>query len=151
MVDRTEGVDPQRLRYPLLHRNLPTHMDTDDDYADAYLAEAHDEGLSIRISQNNYHMQYDSYTTDWFLQSIKQQKKGLGAYDEIKQARKEGLLALEKDKAKNVWLRDTAEGEVEKKTRELAEMVRGAPIDVRSEPATAPAAKVDEDQTMGGV
>ncbi len=148
MVDRTEGVDPQRLRYPLIHRNLPAHTDTDEDYTENYFPGFHDENLSIRISQNNYHMQYDSYTSDWFLQSIKQQQRGLSAYEEAKQARKEGLKALVNDKAKNIWLKDAAEGEVEKKTKDFGEWISS---DVKSESATVPAAQVDEDQPMGGI
>ena len=107
MLDRTEGIDPKRLHYPLIHRNLPAQMDTDDDYDNAYSPAFHDDALILRISPNNYHILYEPGTSDWFLQSIKQQKKGLGAYEEIKQTRKEGLKALVEGKEQNVWLKDT--------------------------------------------
>ena len=151
MVDRTEGIDPQKIRYPLIHRNLPAQTDADEDYIDVALPIFYDEGLMIRISQNNYHMQYESYTADWFLHSAKQQQRGLSAYEEIKQARKKGLKALVEDKAKNGWLRNAAEGEVEKMGKEFREWIQPGSTDEKSEPVATSAAAVDEDQVMSGV
>ena len=151
MLDRTEGIDPKRLNYPLIHRNLPAQMDTDDDYDNAYSPAFHDDGLVLRISPNNYHILYEPGTSDWFLQSVKQQKKGLGAYEEIKQARKKGLKALVEDKDKNVWLKDATEGEAQNRIEEFVQWLKVGPAGVRPELSAVPAAEDGGDQIMGGL
>ena len=150
MLDRTEGIDPKKLHYPLIHRNLPTQMETDDDYNNAYSPAFHDDGLVLRISPNNYHILYEPGTSDWFLQSINQQKKGLGAYEETKQSRKEGLKALVEDKEKNIWLKNATEGEVKNTNEEFVKWMKMGPAGVRPEPSAAPTAESGGDQIMSG-
>ena len=150
MWDQTEGVDPRSLNYPLLHRNLPSQMDTDEEYDSAYSPAFHEDGLVIRISPNNYHLLYDPGTVDCFLHGVKQQKKGLTGYDEIKQARSAGLKALVENEEKNVFSRDATEGQTETMNAEFRRWITEGPDNVRREPAAIPAADDAGDQLMGG-
>ena len=150
MWDQTEGIDPSSINYPLLHRNLPSQMDTDEEYNSAYSPAFHEDGLVVRISPNNYHLLYDPGTSDWFLHGIKQQKKGLAGYEEVKQSRKEGLKTLADSKDNNAWLRDTTAGQVEKTQTEFAMWIKDGPVGVRREAANASANENSGDQVMGG-
>lgn len=150
MWDQTEGIDLRKLNYPLLHRNLPSQMDTDEEYTSAYSPAFHADGLVIRISPNNYHLLYDPATSDWFLHGAKQQKKGLTGYDEIKRNRKEGLKALVNDKEKNTWLRDATEAQAETTITEFGRWINEGPEGTRHKSAGASATEGTVDQVMGG-
>ena len=149
MWDQTEGIEPRKLNYPLLHRNLPSQMDTDEEYNSAYSPAFHEDGLVIRISPNNYHILYDPGTSDWFLQGVKQQKKGLAGYHEIKQSRREGLKVLVDDKKKNEWLKDATEGQAEIINKEFERWIKEGPEGVRRDPAAVSATEEPGDEIMG--
>ena len=141
MLDRTEGVPPGKIQFPFLRRNLPAKLETDEEYAEAYSPASNQDGLVIRISPNSYHMLYDPGTADWWLHSVKQQKRGLGAYAETKKSRTAGLKALTEDKSKNLWMSGLSDEAIDQINQNFEIWMKEGPPDVRkSKEATNPSA-----------
>ena len=125
-------------------------MDTDEDYSNAFSPAFHEDSLGIRISPNNYHLLYDPSTSDWFFHGVKQQKKGLAGYDEVKQPRKEGLKASVDDKEKNAWLKDATEGQAGTLQSDFSRWIMEGPEGVRRQPPDVTTTEDTGDQVMGG-
>ena len=73
------------------------------------------DGLVIRISSNNYHLLYDPFTADWWVQSATFRKRGLGGMLELREERRKGLHRLVEregvdEQAKGVFERWIREG-----------------------------------------
>ena len=155
MLGRTEGVQARSTSLPFLHRNFPSQLETDDEYNDDYSPASHEDGLVLRISPQNYHILYDPGTSDWFTHSVKQQKKGLGAYEQAKQGRIEGLKTVMENQDLNPWIKAAQPGEVEKTNEDFARWIQDGPPDVRMETdqAAAPVVVATDaiaDEVMGG-
>ena len=123
MLDRTEGIPLSRLSAPYLRRNMPAFLTARDNTASVdevgddkrYSVPMYNhDGLVIRISPNNYHILYDPYTSDWWVQSIGVRKRGLGAYSEIREQRKKAMEELFERKERNEWMKEMEDGEIEK-------------------------------------
>lgn len=133
MLDRTEGVPPEKLSFPFLRRNLPAKLDTEEEYSETYPPSYNEDGLVIRISPNSYHMLYDPGTVDWWVHGPKQQKRGLGMYERVKEGRRKGLQALIEDKERNAWMKEmTAEG-VDQVNADFRTWIQLGPKDVRDQ------------------
>jgi len=55
------------------------------------------------------------------------QKKGLGAYKEVSEARKKGLESLVEDKERNEWMRDMSDEKIEKTKEEFNRWIKDGP------------------------
>ena len=133
MLDRTEGIPPEKIQFPFLRRNLPTQLDTEEEYNEAYSPAYSEDGLIIRISPNNYHMLYDPGTADYWIHTVKQQKRGLKGYAEVKEHRKAALKAMTEDKEKNAWMRGRSDAVIEQTNRDYEIWIKDGPADVRAE------------------
>jgi len=95
MRDRTEGIDLGKLRLPFLKRNMPSMLGDEDDYTNAYgTPQWNEDGLVVRISQDNYHLLYDPATSDWWVHNNAVRKRGLGAHEEVQKERSEKFDTL---------------------------------------------------------
>lgn len=133
MFDRTEGVPVSNMRLPYLRRNLPFKTtklldspNVSEDISHLLPVHSHD-ALVIRIAPHNYHMVYDPHTSDWFLQSITTRKRGLGAYEELKQQRTQGLERLVNSKESNKWMQKQSEEEIAKTKERFQAWIRDGP------------------------
>ncbi|MCJ1477564.1 Transcriptional regulatory protein sin3 [Lambiella insularis] len=82
MRDPTEGV-PHNIQWPLLRRNTPKDLESEDDYSQAYLPQWNEDGLTVRFD-GNYHMTYDSGTTDWWVHDKKVSRRGLKGAESLR-------------------------------------------------------------------
>lgn len=95
MRDRTEGIELGKLQLPFLKRNMPSMLGDEDDYNDLYgTPQWNEDGLVVRISQDNYHLLYDPGTSDWWVHNNAIRKRGLGAYEDLHEKRKGNFEAL---------------------------------------------------------
>lgn len=95
MRDRTEGIELERLQLPFLKRNVPSMLGDEEDYTNEYgIPQWNEDGLVVRIGQDNYHLLYDPGTSDWWVHNNAVRKRGLGAYEELHKERKEKFEAL---------------------------------------------------------
>ena len=133
MLDRTEGVPPERIQFPFLRRNLPAKMETEEEYNEAFSPSFNEDGLVIRISPNSYHILYDPGTADWWIHSIKQQKRGLSGQAALKEKRKKGLDSLINSSERNVWMIGKTEEEVSQQNSDIRTWLVDGPEDVRRE------------------
>ena len=88
MRERTEGVQLSDLHWPFLKRNMPPMLDDEDDYNNLYGSpQWNEDGLILRISQDNYHLLYDSGTSEWWIHNTAVRKRGLGGYEDVQKER----------------------------------------------------------------
>ena len=155
MLDHTEGVEFADLRLPFLRRNMPFPRSSTSSSAAKKATDTstatgaggagnednigllgkdfaatpmwNQDGLVMRISPNNYHILYDPYTSDWWVQSTTFRKRGLGAQGEVSKERKKGLEALFEGKERNAWMRRMAVEDVEEVKRKFGVWVREGP------------------------
>lgn len=125
---------------------MPSKLESVEDYDSMYTPAANEDGLIIRISPSNYHMQYDPETSDWWVQSRSVQKRGLGAYNEAKETRKKGLEAVFESREKNEWMKALGEEEVEKTKRDFSKWMSEGPAAA----VNGIGAGGDGDAVMGG-
>lgn len=152
MLDRTEGVPPDKLQFPFLRRNLPSQLSSEDDYSDRYNPLCNEDGLVIRIAPNNYHMLYDPGTMDWLIHGRKQQKRGLKAYTEVKESRLAGLKCLTDDRTKSEWMRGKSDEAIQETLADFAAWIADGPPDVRAEKkAAAPPVSTASTSTIPAV
>ncbi len=88
MRDLTEGIDLSKVRWPFLKRNMPPPLDTEEEYNRVYTPQWNADNLVIRISPNNYHMQYDPNTQDWWVHDRIVRERGMTGMEEARQERK---------------------------------------------------------------
>ena len=121
------------MRLPYLRRNLPFSTSKLSEGANSTeefeyrLPIQSKDGLVIRISPNNYHIVYDKETRDWWVQSMTTRKKGLGAYEELKQKRKEGFERLVNSKEMNPWMNRSSEDEVKAMKETFEAWIKSGP------------------------
>lgn len=162
MFDRTEGVPLSKLSLPFLHRSIPPKLDSEEDYNNAYAPAWNEDGLVIRINSQSYRILYDVHTSDWWVHSTSQQKRGLSAYGDVKESRRKGLEALLEDRKKNAWMKEMSDTEIDKTNDEFGRWIREGPDAATSAAAAAvpvagdvksiggPDEAGDADEVMGG-
>lgn len=95
MRDRTEGIELKKLQLPFLKRNISSMLPDEEDYANEYgVPQWNEDGLVVRISQDNYHLLYDPGTSDWWVHNLGVRSRGLGKYEDVKRERKERFEGL---------------------------------------------------------
>ena len=146
MRDRTEGVSLADIHWPFLKRNMPPTLGDEDDYTNAYgTPQWNEDGLTIRISQESYHILYDPGTSEWWVHNNTFRKRGLGAYEELHKERSQKYEALFGEKGKLMEAREG--GQLEKETEEFKQWVQHGP----SADADRGNEKADDgDEAMGG-
>lgn len=129
MLDRTEGLPLSRLSWPFLKRNLPANLESQEETGNPTYEPPlwSEDGLIVRISPNSYNMLYDPGTADWWAHSPRSCKRGLGAYEEVREARKRGFEAFVGDREKNEWMRETGEEEIRKVKEAYESWIRDGP------------------------
>ena len=163
MLDRTEGVALSQVHAPYLRRNMPAFLTikekapSADEVADdrRYSVPMYNhDGLVIRISPNNYHILYDPYTSDWWIQSTGVRRRGLGAYEEVIEQRKRGVEALFEKKERNEWMKGIEEAEIERTKDTFQRWIKHGPVALERGSAVeaAPVAGIDgaSDTIMSG-
>ena len=113
-----------------------------------------EDGLVIRISPNNYHILYDPYTSDWWVQSTGVRKRGLGAYLEVKEHRKKGIEAMFETKERNEWMKGADDAKIAGKKAIFTQWIRDGPTALEGGgPGLPPATTLDTnaDAVMGGI
>ena len=156
MLDHTEGVPLSSIRLPYLRRNMPfsspSKEGSGEEVADTNgfaVPMYNEDGLVLRISPNNYHILYDPYTSDWWIQSTTFRKRGLGAYEEVKQQRKKGMESLFNSKERNGWMKGLDHTEIEKTKSTFHDWIKDGPAVLGGDAAAAPETEVT-DAVMGG-
>ena len=156
MLDHTEGVPLSSIRLPYLRRNMPFPPPSKDtsseevaDMTGFAVPMYNEDGLVLRISPNNYHILYDPYTSDWWIQSAAFRKRGLGAYEEVKQERKRGLQALFDNRERNEWMKGLQDMEIEKTRATFESWIKDGPAVLEGDAATALENRT-ADAIMGG-
>lgn len=124
MRDLTEGIDLSKTDWPFLKRNMPPMLRSEEEYNRLYTPQENKDHLTIRISPNNYHIQYDPFTEDYFLHAPIVQKRGLvAAQGIVKQKRK--TLFREKFSMNDKWTADLAQDEVDNINSDFSLWIKG--------------------------
>lgn len=107
MCDLTEGIPLAKLQFPLLKRNLPAPLADEDEYTSLYGSpQWNEDGLTFRISQDNYHILYDPDTSEWWVHNNAVRKRGLSAYEAVKKQRKDNFETLFGENGKLIVAKD---------------------------------------------
>ena len=117
MRDWTEGV-PRTIRWPLLRRNLPKNLETEEDLGQAYLPAYNSDGLSVRIVPNNYHLLWDIGSTDWWVHQKTVRSRGVKGLAQLNEERKRKFEELFSKNLK--WAEGLSEDEMNKRNAEFA-------------------------------
>ena len=88
MRDLTEGIDLAKLHWPFLKRNLPPLLETEEEYSRVYIPQSNSDNLVIRINANNYHLQYEPNTQDFWVHDKVVRRRGMERMEEAKEQRK---------------------------------------------------------------
>lgn len=88
MRDLTEGIDLAKLAWPFLKRNMPPLLETEEEYSRVYTPQWNADNLVIRINANNYHMQYEPNTQDFWVHDKVVRQRGMERMEEAKEQRK---------------------------------------------------------------
>ena len=148
MRDWTEGV-PHSIRWPFLRRNIPKDLETEEEYSQTYLPQWNEDGLSIRIAANNYHLLYDPGTADWWVHDGKVRQRGLNGAAAL---RKERNQLFEGKFVQNpAWMKEMDKTAVEEVLRKYEELLGdGTVTGLEMTEDNQPTADVTVDEVMTG-
>lgn len=103
MRDRTEGISLSSIQLPFLKRNMPPVLGDEEDYNNVYgTPQWNEDGLVVRISQENYHLLYDPGTSDWWVHNAGVRSRGVKGYEEGRRERGERFRGLFGEKGRLV-------------------------------------------------
>jgi len=145
-VEPTEGVVRARLQKSVLSRNLPASSDADSDSGDARKPLSYSEGLVLRICINSSKIVYEPGTSEFFIynsgaSSEEERAKRLEAAQRTSQKRRE---QFEEKMVMNLpWMKDLSREEVQKKTDDCNNWMKGAPPASEAGPAAAEPDKME--------
>lgn len=124
MRDLTEGIDLSKTDWPFLKRNMPPMLKSEEEYNNLYTPQENKDHLTIRISPNNYHIQYDPFTEDYFVHAPIVQKRGLAAAQgKVKEKRK--AIFGEKFGINARWMASLTQDEVEGINSDFIRWIKG--------------------------
>ena len=124
MRDQTEGVPQHKTWLPYLRRNLPPVLDNLEEYNRIYSnPQNNQDGLQMRINLENYHLQYEPLSADWFVHDDTVRKMGLSGIREVSEERRKNFV----DKfVKNArWMAGMSKVEIQKRIEETASLIKG--------------------------
>lgn len=124
MRDLTEGIDLSKIDWPFLKRNMPPMLRSEEEYNRLYTPQENKDHLTIRISPNNYHIQYDPFTEDYFLHAPIVQKRGLAAAQGTAKQKRETVFR-EKFSMNIKWMAGLAKDEVDSINSDFSQWIKG--------------------------
>lgn len=127
--DLTEGIELGKLNWPFLKRNMPPMLKTEEEYNRVYTPQTNVDNLTLRISPNNYHIQYDPQTEDWWIHAKDVQSRGLAAIDEVKAERRTKFV--ENFDTNPQWMAEKSKEDVDKINRDFSQWLNGDSIPKR--------------------
>lgn len=143
MRDLTEGIDLAKLAWPFLKRNMPPLLETEEEYSRVYTPQWNADGLVIRINANNYHMQYEPHTQDFWVHDKVVRQRGMDRMEEAKEQRKTRFRRkFGGDSA--AWMRVLTKEEADKVNEDFKEWVKGDGVSAEPDQNPAPDAAVME-------
>ena len=157
MRDQTEGVSLSDIRLPFLKRNMPPMLADEEEYNNTYgIPQWNQDGLNITIqppahppnSPRAYKLLYEEFTADWWVHNSSVQKRGLGAYEEVVNDRKEKFNALFGQKGSIIEEKSGAE--LDNETETFEHWIRYGPAVPSTRPEGAVDDGIDADEIMGG-
>lgn len=125
MRDLTEGIDLGKLNWPFLKRNMPLMLETEQEYNRVYTPQWNCDELIIRISPDNYHIQYESHTQEWFVHDVKVRRRGLSGMKEAREERNQNFRKLFGG-AGTKWKKGLTKEEVESHNQDFSQLVKGS-------------------------
>ena len=146
MRDLTEGMDLSKIDWPFLRRNMPPMLDTEEEYTRVYTPQWNEDGLVIRISANNYHMQYDPLTHDWWVHNAAVQKRGLEGRIRMKDERKQKFQ--EKFELNNTWMVGKSVEDVDEINQEYRQWIDHGPKSEKDTAQDVVTRRVGTDEVM---
>lgn len=124
MRDLTEGIDLGKLNWPFLKRNMPPVLETEQEYNRVYTPQWNADELVVRISPNNYHLQYEPLTQEWWVHDARVRRRGLSAMEEAVDERRSKFQEKFGRNGK-LWAASLAEEEAEKLNQDFSRWVKG--------------------------
>lgn len=123
MRDMTEGIDISKITWPFLKRNMPPPLESEEEYNNVYIPQWNADDLVIRISPNNYHMQYEPNTQDWWIHDKTVTQRGMLGMEEAKGERKAKFR--NKFEIATPWMAGMTEEEIENVNAEFRRWING--------------------------
>ena len=131
----------------------------EEEYNNTYgIPQWNQDGLMITIqppahppnSPRAYKLLYEEYTSDWWVHNNHVQKRGLGAYGEVMQERKEKFSKMFGENG--TLIKDKSGAELEQQTQDFKRWIQDAPATVAAEqrPDGTSEGVDDGDEIMGG-
>ena len=125
MRDQTEGVPPEKMWFPFMRRNLPAMLESEEEYERLWgRPMSVQENLQMRINQENYHLQYEPFTEDWFVHDDAVRRVGVSGMKDVSAERKQNFLTKFVENPK--WKADMSKEEADKTTEEAERWIKGA-------------------------
>lgn len=143
MRDLTEGIDLAKLAWPFLKRNMPPLLETEEEYSRVYTPQWNADGLVIRINANNYHMQYEPHTQDFWVHDKVVRQRGMERMEEAKEQRKT-RFRRKFGADSTAWMRVLTKEEADKVKEDFKEWVKGDGVSAEPDQKPAPDAAVLE-------
>ena len=132
MRDQTEGVPQDKTFLPYLRRNLPPTLDSLEEYERVYSnPQFNHDGLTLRISAENYHILYEPLSNEWFVQDDSVRKLGMPGMQDVREERKRRFE--EKFVRSPKWMADLSKEDVERKIEEAARLIKGVTAEAETE------------------
>lgn len=158
MRDQTEGVKLSDIHLPFLKRNMPPMLADEEEYNNTYgIPQWNQDGLVITIqppahppnSPRAYKLLYEEYTSDWWVHNDSVRKRGLGAYGEVMNERKDKFAAIFGEKG--TFIAELAGTELDKETENFKRWIQDGPTAAADPHAQGGLAGADDaDEIMGG-
>lgn len=136
MRDLTEGIDLAKLAWPFLKRNMPPLLETEEEYSRVYTPQWNADNLVIRINANNYHIQYEPNTQDFWVHDKVVRERGMGKMDEAKEQRQTRFRRRFGSES-TVWTGEMTKEEVDKANENFAGWVKGDGVSAEPDPHPA--------------
>lgn len=143
MRDLTEGIDLAKLAWPFLKRNMPPLLETEEEYSRVYTPQWNADNLVIRINANNYHIQYEPNTQDFWVHDKVVRQRGIERMDEAKEQRK-SRFRRKFGADSSAWMRGWTKEEAYKINEDFKGWIKGDEVSAQPAPNPVPDAAVTE-------
>lgn len=143
MRDLTEGIDLAKLAWPFLKRNMPPLLETEEEYSRVYTPQWNADNLVIRINANNYHMQYEPNTQDFWVHDKVVRQRGMERMEEAKEQRKT-RFRRKFGADSTVWTRGMTKEEADKVNEDPKGWFKADGVSAEPDPNEAPDAVMTE-------
>lgn len=146
MLDTTEGIQLNKLRWPFLKRNMASLVGDDEDSTSAHVSpQWNEDNLVVNIAQGNYHINYEPGSYEWWVHAVAFRKSGLGAYEELSKERKRKFESLFGEKGS--FISDKEGAKLDEENQEFRRWINQGPAGADERPVVY---ANDGDELMGG-